>query len=162
MLVFRKFCACKKWMIPNQRFFDASRGIERDQLHKIGLAGKFDTTFFLVSLWLCRNSLQCTEQNYWKTALAVFFRKYFIRNHCNQQCDWYDARKKLIWLLEKAIYYCRMRKTLSQVFDRVLTTPLLINPLHKLTLSLICFLCTLSLPPENIRKPWSFLTFSGG
>ena len=26
----------------------------------------------------------------------------------------------------------------------------------------ICFQCTLSLPPENIRKPYVFLIFSGG
>ena len=26
----------------------------------------------------------------------------------------------------------------------------------------ICFQCTLSLPPENVRKPAGFMTFSGG
>ena len=38
------------------------------------------------------------------------------------------------------------------MFDRVLDVPLLIYFSH----------CNLSLPPENIRKPYGFLTFSMG
>ena len=157
MLVFRKFGWCKKWMILNQRFSDASRGIERNQWHKIGLVENFDTTFF----WLVCNfkkRITIHRAKLLGNCFHWFLRKYFVRNHFNQQCDWYDARKKPIWLLEKAIYYFRMKNTSSQAFDRTLNTPLLISLVHKLTL---LFPMHPFSAPWN-RKLWGFLTFSGG
>ena len=135
-----KIYVCKKWMIPNQRFSDVSRGTEREQLHEIGLIGNFNNTFIQL---VCKfeethsNSINRTQllEN---CARWFIFTKNFARNHCNQQCDWYVASKKPIWLLEneilrnkrKAINYTRKNASLL-VLDRVLNTPLLINLVHK-------------------------------
>ena len=62
-------------MIPNQRFFDASRGIERDQLHKIGLAGKFDTTFF----WLVCDFVE-THYNARSKIIGKLLSLFFLGN----------------------------------------------------------------------------------
>ena len=58
------------------------------------------------------------------------------------------------------------RQTLRAVFNRklvILTGTLRFFVLQSsINLQPICFQCTLFLPPENIRKPYGFLMFSGG